>query len=114
MMRKLDISGVPELGGWVTIQRAADAMGVTRQAVSKRVHQGRLGDADLRRVSYGEGANNDLLLVSVTWVRSQVLIQRQRAEKRRAQLDANADAVPSLDYIDDEAVVQAQLDQVAS
>lgn len=101
-MPKIDVQDVPELGGWVTIQRAADAIGLSRQAISKKVHEGEVPLDSVRRLSYGPGARNDLLVVSVEWVRKEIERQRIRAEERRAKLDARADAAPELETFDDE------------
>lgn len=102
MSSKIDLEKIPELGGWVSIQRAADAMKLSRQAVSKMVHSGALQYDDMRRVAYGKKAENDLLLVRVGWVRDQVAKRIEQAEARRAKLDAAADAMPSIDPVDEE------------
>jgi hypothetical protein len=95
---------IQELGGWVTIQRAADALGVTRQAVSKKIRQGGVPRDQLRRLAYGGHADNDLLIVRVDWVREQLVRAQERAEAKRAKLDAAADEVPQLEPIDEENV----------
>lgn len=93
---------IQELGGWVTIQRAADSLGVTRQAVSKRIRQGSVPREQLRRLAYGGHADNDLLIVRVDWVREQLVKAEERAAAKRAKLDAAADSVPRLEPIDEE------------
>jgi hypothetical protein len=101
-MPKIDVTDVPELGGWVTIQRAADALSLTRQAVSKKVREGRVPMTELRRLSYGPGSQNDLLLLSVKWVREEIERRSGMAAERRAKLDEEANAMPVIDHVDDE------------